>query len=834
MGSFPLAINPSHDVSWELFPVAKQWLNSFTFLNHRHHARVICVYVHVDSLMDFSNGFASAQDDISQALVGTTRSATQLSAEDLPFHRSLNPKVASSLDAQSSRLLSIAQRLLRRSASSRSGDPFELTDAESIDSNWRSLVDAADSLLERTDTCLDEFNGLVKQATSQEDAPSPAPSRHTRKPNTYHPTNLPKPQLLFETKPENTTTSPFRPFLTLKPHAAIPLDKSLALRPNEQGTPQYLHPYATEISSYEYPSFVYTRSNPTLYTPFSTTTATFVNDLEDVYPMLQELKKAPVIAIDLEHHDTHSYIGIVSLMQISTRDHDWIVDTLRPWRRKLEVLNEVFADPSILKVLHGAHMDIMWLQRDLGLYVVGLFDTHHASRVLGYPAGSLAYLLKHFVDFDAQKQFQTADWRMRPLPPDMFDYARSDTHFLLYVFDNMRNELVERSNFDNYDKDKAQAVLERSKETALQRYEYSAYDVKKGQGANGWFNSLQRAPVMFSKEQFAVYRRVHQWRDTVARQEDESPHQILTKQALMNISQALPRDIPSLLRFSHPISQPVRVWASELLETIKDAISTAPDQPEMHSLMSDISKDVGFHVPRQFQHATARRDTIVASNDPVEASQVDEGDARSSTSQLWGGILSISHAKPVLPPQSLPHFPITPSILHGAIRDFPSTPDDLATKSGTSINGETSAAPRLISAPNTKSNKRKREETTIDDAALAEQQDSIPIPAAAASKDVVDDYESEASVRKMQRKVEKKAAKAARKSQAAITSGSTEQPFDYSTAPSILNATATIDRGARKDRQHKHFDPYKKAMDAPSGVKTPYAPKAGKSHTFKK
>jgi hypothetical protein len=34
------------------------------------------------------------------------------------------------------------------------------------------------------------------------------------------------------------------------------------------------------------------------------------------------------------------------------------------------MLNEVFADPKILKVLHGSTMDIIWLQRDLGLYVV--------------------------------------------------------------------------------------------------------------------------------------------------------------------------------------------------------------------------------------------------------------------------------------------------------------------------------------------------------------------------------------------------------------------------------------------------------------------------------
>ena len=58
-------------------------------------------------------------------------------------------------------------------------------------------------------------------------------------------------------------------------------------------------------------------------------------------------------------------------------------------------------------------MDMVWLQRDLGLYVVGLFDTYHASRSLGYPRNSLAWLLNKFANFEAQKKYQMADWRIR-------------------------------------------------------------------------------------------------------------------------------------------------------------------------------------------------------------------------------------------------------------------------------------------------------------------------------------------------------------------------------------------------------------------------------------
>ncbi len=58
-------------------------------------------------------------------------------------------------------------------------------------------------------------------------------------------------------------------------------------------------------------------------------------------------------------------------------------------------------------------MDMMWLQRDLGLYVVGLFDTFHAAQTLGYPKRSLASLLQRFTKFKADKRYQTADWRIR-------------------------------------------------------------------------------------------------------------------------------------------------------------------------------------------------------------------------------------------------------------------------------------------------------------------------------------------------------------------------------------------------------------------------------------
>ncbi len=188
---------------------------------------------------------------------------------------------------------------------------------------------------------------------------------------------------------------------------------SLIQRDDTNTIYRHRHPYEAEILKLQYPDSIYHKTDPISYLPFETTSATFVDTEEGVLEMLEELKTATEIAIDLEHHDTRSYVGLVSLMQVSTREKDWIVDTLKPWRTNLQVLNEVFTDPKIIKVFHGAYMDIVWLQRDLGLYVVGLFDTYHASRALGYAGASLAFLLKKFINFDADKQYQMADWRMR-------------------------------------------------------------------------------------------------------------------------------------------------------------------------------------------------------------------------------------------------------------------------------------------------------------------------------------------------------------------------------------------------------------------------------------
>jgi exosome complex exonuclease RRP6 len=100
-------------------------------------------------------------------------------------------------------------------------------------------------------------------------------------------------------------------------------------------------------------------------------------------------------------------------------------------------------------VLHGSTSDVEWLQKDFGLYLVNMFDTQIAAKLLGGQQLGLQALLDKYCSVAQNKTFQLADWRIRPLPKDMLHYARQDTHSLLYIYDMLRNELIDAGNDNN-------------------------------------------------------------------------------------------------------------------------------------------------------------------------------------------------------------------------------------------------------------------------------------------------------------------------------------------------------------------------------------------------
>ncbi|TID04423.1 Exosome complex exonuclease rrp6 [Colletotrichum higginsianum] len=566
--------------------------------------------------------FKSLQDNVQAALVATVKSVNRVSAQDLPFLRAVDPSVGEDLDAKTTRILELSTTLLKSAADVCGLNAPDLEDTDDIDMRWRSIVDIVDSVLEKADTSIDEYTGALKR----KDAPAADAAPQAKKPKTtgtvVRSANITKPQLHFAQLVDNNAL--WKPVITKKPHAKVPLEESLVTVETEDGFVQYKHPYETEIIEAKYPNRVYEQAEPIPWQPVETTEATFVDTYEGVLDMLKDLKKAKEIAVDLEHHDFRTYVGLTSLMQISTREKDWIVDTLKPWRGQLEVLNEVFADPSIVKVFHGAFMDMVWLQRDLGLYVNGLFDTGMACEVLHYPQKSLAFLLKKFVNFDADKKYQLADWRVRPLSEEMLYYARSDTHYLLYIYDKMRNELVMKSDRGNPGSDYIEAALQKSKTLSLSRYGGETFNPKTGKGSKGWYNTLLKHPMPFSGQQFAVYRAIWAWRDEVARREDESTPFVLPNGIIGDIAKHMPPDAKALHALIPNHAFLAKRNVTEIWKRYQEARERGVNEPRL----LDFFKSELPKVAAKPLAEVASEDAVDAALEPVQLAQ----------SQLFGGM----------------------------------------------------------------------------------------------------------------------------------------------------------------------------------------------------
>ncbi|XP_054160415.1 exosome component 10-like [Oppia nitens] len=222
-------------------------------------------------------------------------------------------------------------------------------------------------------------------------------------------------QLKFKDKIDNTNHA-FVPIIKDKPNSLKPL--AILLEKTESDFDTYSHPYEFEIDMFRPNDRFLDIEVPQFPKPITETEFKFIRKSDDLMEMCNQLKTCDIIAVDLEHHSYRTFQGFTCLIQISTKTNDFIVDALE-LRSEIHVLNEVFTCPSILKVFHGADMDVQWLQRDFGVYVVNLFDTYQASKLLDFPHLSLSYLLKKYCNIDANKQFQLADWRIRPLTPDM-------------------------------------------------------------------------------------------------------------------------------------------------------------------------------------------------------------------------------------------------------------------------------------------------------------------------------------------------------------------------------------------------------------------------------
>ncbi|CAJ1949556.1 unnamed protein product [Cylindrotheca closterium] len=389
---------------------------------------------------------------------------------------------------------------------------------------------------------------------------------------------------------------PFIPPITKKHHAVKPLD--LTLHPGHgledrfgdlRSRPVLLdktmiapsshvpHCYQAELEALKYTQsqLEAPQSKPSrIQKPKGPLEATWIDTARALKDLAKKIESEGVreIALDLEAHSYRSFDGMICLIQITFNKENYLIDPFPIWKHISEALGPILANPKIVKVLHGADSDVQWLQRDFGIYIVNLFDTGRAARALHMQSAGYAHLLHHYVGIVADKSHQLSDWRQRPLPKAMKEYAIMDTHFLLDIYHQLKYDLSQHATAS------IEQVLGESMKVCMIRYAPEPFKpngyksiMGRGRRRRGTGRSTSKTELNDTQEQ--VLKALWDWRDQIARQADESHAYVCTNAALLRLALSRPSTLTALQGLLQPIPPLLLRNAKEVLDLIQSCQS---------------------------------------------------------------------------------------------------------------------------------------------------------------------------------------------------------------------------------------------------------------------
>ncbi len=266
-------------------------------------------------------------------------------------------------------------------------------------------------------------------------------------------------------------------------------------------------------------------------------------------------RAAGELAIDTEADSYYVYRVKVCLLQLSTRQGDWLIDPLSGI--DLAPLGELCADPSLLKVMHAGSNDVGLLKKTHRFDFSNVFDTMLAAQVLGLRRPGLAALLLERFNVEQKKAYQTSDWGKRPLSEGQLHYAAGDTRFLLPLRDQLLAELQAKGRLEEAQEDFVKLT---SAEQSEREFDPDAW-----QRAPGALD-LDPRSMQVARELFAL-------RDRIASRRDRSPHRIFRDDVLVAIARACPQDRSQLASLPSVAGWQIERDANDLLAAVERGLA---------------------------------------------------------------------------------------------------------------------------------------------------------------------------------------------------------------------------------------------------------------------
>lgn len=244
-----------------------------------------------------------------------------------------------------------------------------------------------------------------------------------------------------------------------------------------------------------------------------------IADQKALEELVDGLRSQQRIAIDTEADSLHCYFEKVCLIQISSGPGHWLVDPLA--NLELQPLLDVVCSRRL--VFHGADYDLRLLRRIGNFEPVDLFDTMIAARLAGKAGLGLAALVKEFFGIELSKASQKANWAIRPLPPEMIEYAHNDTRYLLEISDRLETDLKNLGRLEWFTESRDRMIA--SAREAKERDDNTVWRIS---GSSGLSPRAQ-----------AVLRVLWFWRDSEARAWDRPPFHVIGNDDMIRAAQQI-------------------------------------------------------------------------------------------------------------------------------------------------------------------------------------------------------------------------------------------------------------------------------------------------------
>lgn len=322
--------------------------------------------------------------------------------------------------------------------------------------------------------------------------------------------------------------------------------------------------------------------------------ATIIATNADLADLVDALSDELIIAVDTESNSLHAYRERVCLIQLSTRDHDYIIDPFPITH--IEPLGSLLADPAIEKVFHAAEYDIGCLKRDFGFQVANLFDTMWAARILGHNAFGLGSLLKYYFDVDIDKSHQRDNWGLRPLPADSLHYAQMDTHYLLPLRDILRRHLDDIG------------ALEEAQEIFDDVTQVEKLPLKSPDPDGFWGLGL---PNALTRKQMAILRELYLLREQIAEEKDCPPTKIFTNKTLIQLAEAAPNTEWELYNIREMNGATARRYGEAILQAIERGRGSRLPTPPRHEPPDPFIAEIFTQLNDWRRAVAAQRDVAV-------------------------------------------------------------------------------------------------------------------------------------------------------------------------------------------------------------------------------